>query len=256
MPWAWDDTQKIHINTDDGSRMTREKLLAFSQQSVEASVSQINTLASQISTGILTPAQWREGMREELKHEYIRQYLLGRGGRDQMTSVDWGSIGGSLVEQYKYLDGFADVVGGLTEGQIKVRTFVDLVALARLGDGRSAGWVELSNGYSVALGSLVGNGRLASGVQRAAMYVNSAREAFYRARARALGFSPDQLPYQPADGGTACLTRCNCDWEYVPVQEDDQLIGWDCYWRLGASEKHCADCLIRANESAPFRIRF
>lgn len=233
MPWSWDDTQKIHINTDDGSRMTREKLLAFSQQSVEASTSQINTLASQISTGILTPAQWREAMREELKHEYIRQYLLGRGGRDQMTSVDWGSIGGSLVEQYKYLDGFADVVGGLTEGQIKVRTFVDLVALGSLGNGRSAG-----------------------GVQRAAMYVNSAREAYYRARARALGFSPADLPYHPADGGTACLTRCNCDWEYVPIYEDGQLIGWDCYWRLGASEKHCDDCLLRANESAPFSVRF
>lgn len=233
MPWAWDDKEKIHINTDDGSRMTREKLVAFSQQSVEASTGRVNTLASQVSTGILTPAQWREEMREELKKEYIRQYLLGRGGRDQMTSVDWGSIGGSLVEQYKYLDGFADVVGGLTEGQIKVRTFVDLVALGSLG-----------------------NGRLPGGVQRAAMYVNSAREAYYRARARALGFSPDQLPYHPADGGTDCLTRCNCDWEYVPVYDDGNLIGWDCYWRLGASEVHCDGCLIRANESAPVEIRF
>jgi uncharacterized protein YnzC (UPF0291/DUF896 family) len=125
----WDDVQKIHINTDDGSRMTRDKLLSFSQQSVESSTSKVNTLASQVSTGILTPEQWREEMREELKREYIRQYLLGRGGRDQMSSVDWGSIGGSLVEQYRWLDRFADEVDGLAEGQIKVRTFVEIAAL-------------------------------------------------------------------------------------------------------------------------------
>lgn len=233
MPWAWDDVQKIHINTDDGSRMTREKLLAFSQQSVTASTNKVNTLASQISTGILTPEQWREAMWEEMKREHIRQYLLARGGREQMSPVDWGSIGGSLAEQKRWFDGFADVVDGLTEGQIKVRTFVELVALD-LGNGRSLG-----------------------GVQRAAMYVNSSREAFYRARARALGFSPDELPYHPADGGTPCLTRCNCDWEYVPIFDDENnLIGWDCYWRLGASEEHCDGCLIRANESAPVEIRF
>ncbi len=229
MAWQWDDARKVHV--EDGRLLAREQLLSYSQQSLDMSTVSTDVLAAQISSGILTPDKWHDFMREELKHEYIRQYLLGRGGRPQMTAVDWGSIGGSLAEQYRWLRGFKDDIENkdLTEGQIKVRELRGLVTAV--------------------------SPHPISSIRRAAMYVNSAREAFYRARARAMGFSPDRLPYHPADGGTPCLTRCNCDWNYVAVYDGDELIGWDCYWQLGVSVKHCDGCLERAAESAPFEIR-
>lgn len=228
MTWFW-DKDTFDYTDDDGAAMGREKILAFSRTSIQASTDKIDLLAMRVAEGLITPEAWHEAMREELKGEYIRQYLLGRGGRNQMTQEDWGSVGGSLAEQYRWLTNFADQVAGgnLTEGQIKVRGLLELAAIGPY-----------------------------QGVRRSAMYVNSAREAFFRAQARARGFQPSDLPYMPADGDTICLTRCNCSWDYVPVYEDGVLAGWDCYWKLGGNPQHCDSCIARATESAPYQIRF
>ncbi len=136
-----------------------------------------------------------EELMEEMKGEYIRQYLLGIGGADKMTASDWGSIGGMLREQYRYLKGFADSLVGLSERQIAARI---------------------------------------------AMYINSAREAFERAKRKAAsgatqerwvmdpeaehcvdcvdydsqGWQPiGTFPF-PGDGSTECLTNCRCHKEY------------------------------------------
>lgn len=231
MTWFW-DKELFDYADEDGLAMGREKLMAFSSTSLRASTDKVDLLAARVADGLMTADAWHNEMREELKGEYIRQYLAGRGGRNQMTQADWGSVGGSLAEQYRWLNRFADQVAGgnLTEGQIKVRSLADL-----------AGIVEERPFHEV---------------RRAAMYVNSAREAFYRAQARARGFEPSELPYMPADGNTICLTRCNCSWDFVPVYVDGVLVGWDCYWKLGGNPQHCDSCLERASESAPFEIRF
>lgn len=231
MTWFWSDAAYDYVD-DGGGRMGREKLLAFSSTSIQAAKDKTDLLAAQVAEGLISPDAWHEAMREELKGEYIRQYLLGRGGRNQMTAEDWGSVGGSLAEQYRWLDGFADQVAGgnLTEMQIKIRSLSDLAGQ---------------------IGAMP-----TSQVLRAAMYANSAREAFFRAQTRARGFEPSDLPYMPADGNTICLTRCNCSWDYVPIYVGGALIGWDCYWKLGGSVQHCDSCLARAEESAPFEIRF
>lgn len=72
---------------------------------------------------ILRQTEFYTMMRERIKRAYIEQYLVGRGGRDQMTPADWGSIGGMLAEQYRYLEGFAAEVeaGELSQRQINAR---------------------------------------------------------------------------------------------------------------------------------------
>lgn len=73
---------------------------------------------------ILRQSEFETMMRERIKRAYIEQYLVGRGGRAKMTQVDWGSIGGMLAEQYRYLDGFAAEVaaGVLSAKQISARS--------------------------------------------------------------------------------------------------------------------------------------
>lgn len=81
---------------------------------------------------------------------------------------------------------------------------------------------------------------------RLKMYINSASEAFWR------GFASDvpiDLPAYPGDGSSACLTNCQCQWDIQNVPN-----GYDCYWRLGQAE-HCPDCIERAGEWNPYRIR-
>jgi len=80
--------------------------------------------ANQVFSGELPIDAWQVTMRQELKTRYIQQYLAGRGGVGPMTQVDYGSIGGMLADQYRYLDGFAaDIAEGkLSETQIARRS--------------------------------------------------------------------------------------------------------------------------------------
>ena len=55
---------------------------------------------------------WQTEMRSQIKQSYIDKYIAGRGGIEQMTQADWGSIGGMTADQYRYLDKFADEVAG------------------------------------------------------------------------------------------------------------------------------------------------
>ena len=80
--------------------------------------------ANQVFTGELDVGSWQSIMRQEIKTRYIQQYLAGRGGVGAMTQADYGSIGGMIADQYRYLDGFArDIAEGkLTEKQIAMRS--------------------------------------------------------------------------------------------------------------------------------------
>lgn len=57
-----------------------------------------------LSRSIKLDGEWIEQFRSVLKSEYLRQYMLARGGYSQMTSADWGRIGYALRRQYAYLD--------------------------------------------------------------------------------------------------------------------------------------------------------
>lgn len=121
--YRWDVGAKRYRDTETGRFLSREAALGMADQSMQAGRSAVRTLAELVAGGQLSAEDWREKMRQEIKDEYIRQYLAARGGKSQMTQEDWGSIGGMLTEQYRYLDGFYGEVaaGSLSEGQIAAR---------------------------------------------------------------------------------------------------------------------------------------
>ena len=43
----------------------------------------------------MSPGDWERLMRQEIKEQYITEYIAGRGGREQMTARDWGICGGT-----------------------------------------------------------------------------------------------------------------------------------------------------------------
>jgi len=209
--WVWNLKAKRYQDTDTGQFMARVEVLSLVQGSLDASGNVTDTLAGLVAGGQLAPADWRDMMREEVKGEYLRQYMTGRGGREQMTYSDWGRCGAMLKAQYKWLEGFAEQVatGELSEAQIRAR---------------------------------------------ARLYVDSARQAYEKGNARALGV-PD-LPAYPGDGSTMCLSNCACYWRIEEVfDEAGRPIGWDCYWELTSGAEHCADCEARGVEWYPFEVR-
>jgi hypothetical protein len=76
-----------------------------------------------LAEGTRTLQQWEAEQRKALKTAYIDQYVMGRGGRGQMTQSDWGRLGSLLKSQYQYLQGFAaDLASGaLTPAQATAR---------------------------------------------------------------------------------------------------------------------------------------
>lgn len=121
--WRWDGAINRYRDLDSGRFLSREKALTWVDASIRASDGFGDTMAGLVSNGRIAPFDWLAGFRQELKEEHIRQYLLGRGGLEQMTQADWGSVGGMLREQYRYLDGFYREIldGNLSEAQIAAR---------------------------------------------------------------------------------------------------------------------------------------
>ena len=210
MPWLYDPRSHRYRDSDSGRYLTQNQVKGLVQQSIDAAASNLSGITGLAGSGQLSPADFNARMRDEIKYSTIRQYLLGRGGLNQMTQEDWGSIGGMLADQYRYLDPFSQEIVNLSEGQIAAR---------------------------------------------AAMYIRSSREAYERGKVRARGIAVNDLPAFPGDGGTKCLSNCACSWSIDEVREDGLLIGFDCYWELGASE-HCSGCLDNAGQWNPYEIRF
>lgn len=208
--WVWLPLAARYYDMDAKRFMSRDMALGYVEKSINATSNVTGNLAGLVANTQLSPNDWKQRMREEIKGEYLRQYMLGRGGRSQMQRADWSSIGGMLAEQYKYLDRFADEIaaGKLSEAQIAMR---------------------------------------------AKMYIESAREGYERGRTRSLGIPIGALPTYPAAGSTPCLTNCKCTWEYDPIFEGGQIVGYNCYWRL-ESQDPCSGCIDNANAWNPFVV--
>ncbi len=87
-------------------------------------VSPVREWAEQVASGEMSVGAWHQNMRDEIRRNVIEQYLAGRGGTGPMTAKDYGSIGGVVADQYRYLDPFAAEVaaGNLSAGQIAMRS--------------------------------------------------------------------------------------------------------------------------------------
>lgn len=216
MPWFWNGgAGRYHWINGRSRFIARSEILQMVDDSIRAAGIVTDNLARMASEGQLSPGNWRQQFRQEIKDEVIRQYILGRGGRDRMTQADWGRCGGIIAEQYRWID------GGFTtpEG----RQVVGLVN-------------EISAGT-------VSEAQIAA---RSRMYVNSAREGFARAdqivhveqgfdevkwdtkagckhcegclEFEALGWQRiEDDPFQgafPGSASTPCLSNCCCELAY------------------------------------------
>lgn len=205
------DKSVARYRDESGRFVGRKAVLAHVDASLSKSAVVVEELADMVADGAISSADWMRLMRQNIKKEYIREYLLGRGGVNVMQPSDWGRIGGMLADQYRYLNNFAAVVGDLTAGQIKMR----LAPPCDCGD---------------------------CAIERSRMYMNSAREAFGRASEishRDAGYTEESwhvdaakencddclslqaegrqpLGYfpQPGQGATRCLTNCGCSKRY------------------------------------------
>lgn len=63
-------------------------------------------LAERLREGKLTPEQWENEMRKEIKALHIIAAALAKEGIENLTAADYGYIGAKLKQEYKYLRNF------------------------------------------------------------------------------------------------------------------------------------------------------
>lgn len=118
MPITWNPTQARYRDSHTGRFISRETVLGYVRESIVASGNVTQTLAQQVAGGQLSSREFLTVFKTEVKDEYIRQYIAGRGGLGSMTQSDWGTVGQMLKTQYAYASGFAGEIGNLSEAQI------------------------------------------------------------------------------------------------------------------------------------------
>lgn len=163
-------------------------------QSIAVTEDKTEALTSMLADNRVNVPDWQSQMREQIKRETIRQYLAGRGGIDQMTQADWGSIGGMCADQYRYLDDFAREIaaGNLTEGQIRARSAMYI---------RSA-----REAYERAkLRAFAGKG-----IVEERWLLGIAEHCVDCIDFSSLGWQPLGTFPVPGQGATVCLTNCQC----------------------------------------------
>jgi hypothetical protein len=105
--WLYDPKKKTYV--DDAGRAVRPStLISLRDDYLDDASILIDTYAANLESGAMTLGQFEEEMRLRLKRAYISEYVLGRGGRDQMTQADWGRVGNMLRGQYGYLRKYLD----------------------------------------------------------------------------------------------------------------------------------------------------
>ena len=179
--------------------MPQDPKKALSEESKRISMLALRALKDSLADGEITPSEFLTSFLQELKEEYIRQYILGIGGVDNMQPSDWGSIGGNLGSQYQYARDFGGLIedGELSDAQIEAR--LDLY-------GESSDEIfELANYRRHEL----------DGYTHERWILDDDKENCADCLALAdLGWVELGTLPTPCDGSTACMNNCGCYKEY------------------------------------------
>lgn len=100
--WRWDEALKRYRN-EAGRFLPFNFVRNLVEQSLASSTNATTTLLDLFLGGQLSKKDLNATLKTELKYEWIRQYLLGKGGLSQMKPADWGRLGGYLKDKYKRL---------------------------------------------------------------------------------------------------------------------------------------------------------
>lgn len=202
--WYWNPKAARYQWRNGRARFLKRKtVLGYVQETIDATGKVTDTLAELVSNGMLSPADWREMMRQQIKSEHIRQAVLAAGGRENMTPRRWGLVGAAIKDQYAYLDKMTDLIAEqtLSEGQIAARSRMYLNA-AREAFERVNMDVHLEAGFDEVLWVIDRGAENCPDCEQLA----------------ALGWQKiEGDPFNgcwPGSGCTVCLTNCRCHLEY------------------------------------------
>ena len=110
--WVWDDRLKRYRH-QNGRIIGVRQMVGLRDQFIAGVKGETDTLTKRLFSKRISIQRWETEARNIIKAAFIDSYVLGRGGRDNMTAADWGRLGSMLRRQYGYLRNFSlDIADG------------------------------------------------------------------------------------------------------------------------------------------------
>ena len=90
---------------------------------VDAAQINLQSITRQLYAGNITVDQWQIATALEIKEAHMANAMFSVGGRANMTPANWGRVGGTLRDEYRYLTRFANQIaaGQISEAQALAR---------------------------------------------------------------------------------------------------------------------------------------
>lgn len=140
MGYTYSPKSGRYRDTKSGRFVSRETLTTIRDTFAERVRGEMAKVADAFNAGHMSAADFKAAMRVTIKQSTVAAYEFGKGGKEQMTSRDYGKIGHSLREQYKYLDRFiADTPNLTPEGIAHRAQLYAETAIGGYEEGRAEG---------------------------------------------------------------------------------------------------------------------
>lgn len=122
--WAWEERSISYRPKADPERPISGKTVAgLLEDNMAAHRATIADLAGRMSRGELTVSAWQRGMADSMRDAHLQARAMAVGGREFMTSKDFGSVGGFMRYDTQRLARFAAQVesGAISAAQAEAR---------------------------------------------------------------------------------------------------------------------------------------
>jgi hypothetical protein len=111
--YQWDRDKGQYISKWNNRYVKETTVLKWAEKYQGVVEQNLEVIANKFIDGKISLSTFQTSMAKEIKDGWIVSGVIGRGGRAQMTSADWGRIGAHLRNEYQFLNGFAlDIKAG------------------------------------------------------------------------------------------------------------------------------------------------
>jgi hypothetical protein len=191
--YGYNNTAQRWYNTATGQFVSEQAVTDEMRVHQTATYSTLDNLTRQLYSGGITLEQWQIGVTGELRDAHLAQAMYAVGGRNNMGFDNFGRVGGTLADEYRYLANFAN---DIASGNVSEAT-----ALARIrqygNSTQQSYWREYSNATP--------NNQKITWKLNPAEHCSGCLDL-----AAGSPYTSATLPTYPGAGATPCRGNCNC----------------------------------------------
>lgn len=199
----WEQQMARYRDRKTGRLVSERRVIRAASSFRQFTRDNIQNLTDRFLDGRLEIATWQERVAAEIKDARLVSHMAGRGGRNAMTSGDYGKVGSRLRFDYNRLDRFARNVanGDLTAAQIRANaTLYGNATRSSFFDGSTRAKADAGFVYE----------------QR---FLGAGENCDDCIRYAAMGRVPVGTLPEPGDE-SVCRANCNCTKEYYEEGDD------------------------------------